>query len=76
MGEYQIDQGMVGVDVQPPTAIQSIEVTVIRAKGDPLVLDTCDDGTILLNLTPGTDDHTPPDGLGYIFEVVSGNPPQ
>ncbi|TNF37725.1 MAG: hypothetical protein EP329_02380 [Deltaproteobacteria bacterium] len=76
---YTIDPAEEGVDTTPPSALVDAEVTVSRrgTAGDCGGVSSCDDiGVFSIVLTPGGDDRTAADDLGYRVTVVSGRLPQ
>ncbi|MCB9736474.1 MAG: hypothetical protein H6745_28180 [Deltaproteobacteria bacterium] len=66
-------------DTTPPTAPVAVDATVSRRgkAGDCGSSSSCDDLGVasIIVTTPGTDDQTASDDLGYRFELVSGKLP-
>lgn len=72
--EHQIDP--LANDIEAPQAPELIDVAVKRGKGSGIGegASSCDDlGTITVRLTPGADDQTPPDMMGYRVRVISSD---
>jgi len=74
---HTLDLAEVGVDVAAPGPIAAIKTQIIRGRGaDCGAASSCDDlGRVELTVTPGSDDRTPTDRLGYRLVLVDGRLP-
>ncbi len=80
---HELDLEQVGVDVEPPSAIQNVEFEVFRGEGPngscglTMTGSSCHGvGRIELIITPPTDDGTPTESLGYMVVLVDGEFPK
>lgn len=82
---FQLDESLVGVDVEPPTApgISGFEVTrrLVPLADDEIPIATCSTGSgkeaaVTVWVDRSEDDHAAPEQIGYRVEVVSGKAPR
>lgn len=75
---HTIDLAEIGVDTAGPSAIAEVRAQIIRGRGDDCGAATsCDDlGRVELVVTPGGDDRTPAESLGYRLVLVDGRLPR
>lgn len=83
--EYWIDQSLVGVDVEPPSAVGIDRVEVSRRRvpmaDDKIPVFTCGSGSarnggVHIRIRASEDDHAHSSDIGYRAEVVGGKAPR
>lgn len=72
--EHTVDPAMRDVDTTPPEPVQVRSLEVYR---DPLRRQglTCWDGYVYIKIADPVDDKTPPEQMGFRYEVVDGTAP-
>lgn len=82
---YQLDEALVGVDLQPPTAtgIEAVEVTrrLVPLADDEIPITSCGTGSdkeaaVTVWIRRSEDNYAAPEQIGYRVEIVSGNAPR
>lgn len=70
---HTVDPSMDGIDSTPPEPVYVRSVRVHRAdtRGGP----TCWDGYVYIRIADPVDDKTPPEQMGFRYEVVDGTAP-
>jgi uncharacterized protein (TIGR03382 family) len=83
--EYWLDESLVGVDVEPPTAVGIERVEVSRRRvpmaDDTIPFFTCGsssakNGGVHIRILASEDDHADSNEIGYRAEVVGGKAPR
>lgn len=83
--EYSLDESLVGVDVEPPTAVGIERVEVSRRRvpmaDDTIPVFTCGSGSarsggVHVRIRASEDDHAHSSEIGYRAEVVGGKAPR
>jgi len=79
-GWFEIDESEIPYDQEPPGQVAEVSVWVERGTGpqsgcsdEPSECDSV--GFVNVTLEPPEDDRTPEDKMGYLFELVDGQPP-
>jgi hypothetical protein len=72
---YDIDPDEAAVDDTPPAMILAVDAGEVGEGDGPGCSDCGDRMHVTIDVTPGTDDRTPSDELGYELEVVDGEFP-